>query len=285
MSGTHVIIGIHGLAPKPTAEVLEGYWRSAIVEGLERNEHIQGVAPSFRMVYWGDWDGKPPIPEAENPEPYLPAPGDGPLLRYEASLLDDIRDLGGDLFDDALEKAKEWFGFNRVADDVLEAKLRDLHTYYHNPELRDELRGRLRQALLENAGKRILLIAHSMGSIVAYDVLRALGEQDVGARVAHFVTIGAPLGLPHVLNRIREEGRMIRTPSAVGRWTNQADKRDPVALDSHIAGDFRPNASGVQVADDLVSNGYLGRTGKANHHKSYGYLRTPEMSALIRAFL
>ena len=41
----------------------------------------------------------------------------------------------------------------------------------------------------------------------------------------------------------------------------------------------------VRVVDDLVLNDYTSPNGDANHHESYGYLRTPEMSDLIGAFL
>jgi len=34
-----------------------------------------------------------------------------------------------------------------------------------------------------------------------------------------------------------------------------------------------------------VINGYVGRSGKANPHKIYGYLRTPEMSEHIAEFI
>ena len=56
-------------------------------------------------------------------------------------------------------------------------------------------------------------------------------------------------------------------------------------LDTHLVDDYEPNDHGVQAKDDLVINGYVSRKGKANEHKSYGYLRTPELSAVVRAFI
>ena len=43
--------------------------------------------------------------------------------------------------------------------------------------------------------------------------------------------------------------------------------------------------TGIRVKDDLVANDYLGLDGKANPHKSYGYLRTPELSKCVKEFL
>ena len=152
------------------------------------------------------------------------------------------------------------------------------------------MRDRVRAKLLDNGGQRIMLIAHSMGSIIAYDVLREIGRTQPQFRVDHFVTIGSPLGLPHVKDKIWRENHLVRTPSVVSKWTNFADRRDPVALDVHLSDDYGENIAGVKVRDDLVINGYAGKKkdgkdGKPNHHKSYGYLRAPEMSNAIRAFL
>ena len=143
-------------------------------------------------------------------------------------------------------------------------------------------------------GRRIMLVAHSMGSIIAYDVLTLLGQSDPGFEVDHFVTIGSPLGLPHVRNKIVQEFThrgdkedRVRTPTVVkNRWVNFADRKDPVALDVHLGDDYGENAGGVACEDDLVHNDYRVTDEKdRNRHKSYGYLRTPEFSALVKGFL
>jgi hypothetical protein len=110
--------------------------------------------------------------------------------------------------------------------------------------------------------------------------------------VAELVTIGSPLGLPHVMHKIREERKAyderIRTPSLVkSHWTNYADRKDPVCADIHLADDYEPNDDQVGVIDDIVVNDYHkpGQPEARNHHKSYGYLRTPELSAHIKGFL
>jgi hypothetical protein len=127
---------------------------------------------------------------------------------------------------------------------------------------------------------RTMLIAHSMGTIIAYDVLRDIGKQYPSACIDHFVTIGSPLGMPHVRYQIAQEDANVRTPSLVNQWTNFADRRDPVAIDTHLANDFEPNSYRVRVHDDLVSNDWGGI-----YHNAYGYLRTPEVSRAIREFL
>jgi hypothetical protein len=282
MTASQVIIGIHGLANKPEAETLEGWWKDAILEGLERNQGRTSKALGFDSVYWADVMYAAPIPDEDNKEPYVKA--EGPLKTYKDGWWDDLVAGLADAAATPLDLAKRYFGFDEIADAVLRAKLDDLATYYQKPTIRTELRGRLRKALDDHDGKRIMVIAHSMGSIIAYDVLRALGREDPSRVVEHFVTIGSPLGLPHVKHKIYQENDLVRTPSVVRRWTNFADRRDPVAADVHLAGDYEPNNRGVTVRDDLVINGYKSPAGKANHHKSYGYLRAPEISAAIRSF-
>ncbi len=143
-----------------------------------------------------------------------------------------------------------------------------------------------------------MLIAHSMGSIIAYDALTLLGQPDPGFEVDHFVTIGSPLGLPHVKGKIIDEfvhrgdvADRVRTPTVVKKkWVNYANRRDPVALDVHLANDYKPNRDNIKCEDDLVYNDYrVMKRGEKdpdrNYHKSYGYLRTPEFSELMKDFL
>ncbi len=79
----------------------------------------------------------------------------------------------------------------------------------------------------------------------------------------------------------------MRTPSVVTeRWVNYADRKDPVAFDVHLRDDYGEIKSKIRVEDDLVLNDYpKNAEGDRNHHKSYGYLRTPEVSNHIKHFL
>ena len=181
-------------------------------------------------------------------------------------------------------------------------KLKDLAFYYDEErQIRDGngQMGQARRVLMDGLmntlvplrGDRLMLIAHSMGSIIAYDVLRDLGRQDRDFPIHRFVTIGSPLGLFEVKNRVYTERIAfsdvpVRTPTVVtDGWVNYADRWDPVAFDIHLGDDYQPNGAGVRVVDDLVLNDYISPKGERNSHKSYGYLRTPELSDYIREFL
>jgi hypothetical protein len=283
----YAIIGVHGLNNKPSSENVTRLWSEAIMDGLRRNEgRTSDAAPTFEMVFWADvLHGPERLPDQDYPA--WPNPGRFPS--YDEGYWDALRAELQDLVDTPLDLAKRWLGADPVADVVLKHTLTDLGRYYNEPAIRDELRGRLRAALdrAHGAVRRIMVIGHSMGSIIAYDTLRAIGRERRDLSVDHLVTIGAPLGLPNVKFRISQEHDLVRTPSIVRKWTNLAERRDPVAFDTHLAGDYRANDSDVRVHDDLVCNDtVLDDDAKhPDYHSGIGYLRTPEMSRIIRGFL
>ncbi len=305
------IIGIHGLANKPPKNDLTKYWIKSIQEGLEKNCDNPNAQFDYEMVYWADRLYKMAMHEDAgfnfddlyNSEPYLPAPG--PLVEYRAGLLDRVRIGGNAAFGATVDFVKNTFGVERVADWVLQRVLKDLDFYYDDdrkipdrsdpPKLvhaRRVLMDELANAVRAQKGKEIMLIAHSMGTIIAFDVLHELADSDPDLKIAEFVTIGAPLGLPHVKTKILQEAGpddaadALCTPENVtGSWINYWDRRDAVAIDGHLRDDFRANKAGIRVVDDLVDNSYEGTTGAPNYHKSYGYLRAPELSKQINTFL
>lgn len=300
-----LIVGIHGLANKPQESVLTQWWRQAITEGLNKNENTPASSLAVEMVYWANQMYSAPLHTKSdfaddvlfNDEPYVEATP-GTLILRKDRIWDEWISAGSDLIGTSLEKFKEQFGINSLADRLLGILLKDLNHYYQDAAKRDALRTTLRETLLANRDKKIMLIAHSMGSIIAYDVLTLLGQTHRDFAIDHFVTIGSPLGLAHVKGKIiqeythrGEERKRLRTPSVVkNSWVNYADRKDPVALDTHLGRDYGPNATDVIVEDDLVYNDYRIRKNNSsepdrNYHKSYGYLRTPEISALIKNFL
>lgn len=304
-----VIVGIHGLANKPPREPHAQDWKRSLLEGLA-NLGAKNAAFDFDLVYWADRLYKQPLHTDANysfdanydGEPYVPAVP-GALQKYDEGFLDRLRakalDVAGSVFDFTRQK----LGMDRLSSWLLGRLLKDLAFYYDAERTIDDGKGGkavarkvldavLERALLAHQGKEILVIAHSMGSIIAYNVLRDLGQRHPTLKVAEFVTVGSPLGLPYVKGKIVEERTYdpkVRTPSCVTRsWINYADKKDPIALDVHLRDDYGPNKAGVRVVDDLVLNDYhttVGGEREHNHHKIYGYLRAPELAAQVRKFL
>lgn len=277
-----VVIGIHGLKNKPAKDLLEKYWAASLQEGLQRNHGLTSSL-TFELTYWADIQYSAPIPEAELDNPYIKADGQGSLRRYDGSALDNVRAIAEKWGGRTIDKGKDLIGLSEQVDRLLGMAFDDLRDYYAKPNVRNRIRDRLVRALQRHEDKRVCLIAHSMGSIIAYDVLRTM-EQNPPA-IDHFVTIGSPLGLPIVTQHIRGEFSKTTVPQQVRQWTNLADPGDKVALDCSLADDYRSAPGAVRVQDILVHNGYVDRSGKNDQHNGYGYLRTPELSDILRGFL
>ena len=101
--------------------------------------------------------------------------------------------------------------------------------YIQQPAVRHEARGRVEAAVEDDTR---VVIAHSLGTLVAYEALCAHPEWGV----TDFVTIGCPLGadVVHPWLDPRPTGGTGAWPGAVMRWTNIADAHDPAAACSLI---------------------------------------------------
>jgi len=187
--------------------------------------------------------------------------------------------------------------FSAVTDLIIHHFFKDLDAYYsHNTRglqretrpARDIIREELMEVLQKHRKKKICLIAHSMGSIIAYDVL-TLCVPDI--QIDTLITIGSPLSIPVVIHKYLAETnpkyrqKVVYTPkNVVNHWYNLSDLQDKISMNYTLADDYKPNKKHVHVVDKVVYNDYEIRD-ERNPHKSYGYLRTPEMAKIIHAFL
>jgi hypothetical protein len=283
-----VIIGIHGLGNHPPRRILKRWWKRAIREGLKANGHPHWFF-RFELAYWADVVHPRPLdPRIRNKkhplflnEPYTKGVEFrrcGPQV-LKKRLRDEVKKR----IDRVLIKKDMSLKLAGVTDLVLHKYFHDLREYFSDKALvRDAIRNCAAEAIRRHQGDDILLIAHSMGSIIAYDVLTCTAPD---LSVNTLVTIGSPLGLPVVLSKIHSENQRLQTPQGVKTaWVNLADLGDRVALDYKLADEYGKNARGIGVEDRLVYNNYE-CGGKRNPHKSYGYLRAPETSDIIHEFL
>ncbi len=302
-----IILGLPGLDNQPPQAQLQDEWRQAIAEGLAKNGAVTNPEVPFALVYWADLLYKYPLHDDANfsfdplynQHPYRPAQS-GALRPYRDSWLETLQRGSFDLLGKTSASLRLRFEVEVFSNARLSSLLRELHLYYDGdrfipnrqgqPDLaRHVLRAELHQALQRHRGQRICLVTHAMGSLIAYDALRDLGQHDPDLSVSHFITLGSPLGLPYVKTKIlRERGYdpSLRTPSLVqDQWVNYADRRDAIALETHLADDYTANCQAVQVQDTLIANDAVLRDGQPDYHNLYGYLRTPEFSHVVQTFL
>ncbi|MBB2964630.1 alpha/beta hydrolase [Methylobacterium sp. R2-1] len=279
-----VIIGIHGLANKPPVDEKTRWWKAAIVEGLTRNMGLADPAPAFEFVYWADLRYDAPLSEDLNREPFLPYEGVGPLPGGEEAPATTAKDILAPVYA-GIDKVEEATGVTLVDDLILEHRFDDLWHYHAEQHFARQVRARLIERLRAFRDHRILLVAHSMGSVIAYDVLRLLEHEEPSLRVDHLVTAAAPLSLAKVKLKFEAEHGALRVPNNVSAWTNLADGKDVVAIMGAVSADYGMSDFGVRMTDRRVVNLYRRPNGEANHHKSYGYLRTPEFSRIAYAYV
>jgi hypothetical protein len=283
-----VIICIHGRANKPAPKTLEDWWRKSIDEGLNKNLGIGLGDVPVKLAYYSDVFYDKPQKVKDMDEPYLEAKTTP--QPYHRRIMDRIRGAFGNWADNPLDWLEENSAmFSKLAKKVLRKVMTDLGAYYGNAEKRSQTQQSLIALIDDHRDDEILLISHSMGTIVAYDVLRQLGRSPdfAGITVEHFVTMGAPLGLTAVKgNIVQDHNERLRTPSCVSRtWVNFSDPQDFVCIDSHLRDEYDENSRRIKVSDVMVCNEYVDGNGNPNEHKSYGYLRTPEVSDLVSRFL
>ncbi len=189
-----------------------------------------------------------------------------------------------------------FINFDKIADLFIRSMYSDLDFYYNRESnlpkysglpVKSEIRKRLAEVLYKYRNKQILLIGHSMGSIIAYDVLT---QSVPDVNVHTLITIGSPLGLPIIIKKIQTEQGMdnktciVPSPENIRhKWYNFADLNDPVAVVYNISDDYKKNSHGVGPEDVIVYNNYE-YNGKRNAHKLFGYLRAPEVANVIYDF-
>ncbi len=297
-----IIIGIHGLGNKPPAAVLREWWLKAIHEGLDHIGH-PGIFFRFELVYWADIFHPRPLDQNERDKkspnyieyPYVPAIDytRKPPSKFRRKILDFLEKKMDRLF----SKKEMSTSFTSVSDLIIKYYFKDLDHYYTSfvkedgkeVPCKELIRNRLMEALKKHQDKEILLISHSMGTIISYEVL-TLHPRDVVVNT--LVTAGSPLGQPVVmkkffseLNKEIDEKHKPEVPENIRQdWYNLADLDDHIALNYNLNDNFGSNTRQVRITDMAVNNNYTFEK-KRNPHKSYGYLRTDEMAGIIYRFL
>jgi hypothetical protein len=125
-------------------------------------------------------------------------------------------------------------------------------------------------AKLVPAGEPSVVVAHSLGSVVAYNVLK----NAAAAQVRLFVTVGSPLGI----RAVRElNGLPLKFPKCVERWFNARDTRDIVALRPLDEDNFfvKPPVDNFSEVDNFTEN----------RHSIEGYLEDPTVASHIHGAL
>ncbi|MFF2949813.1 endopeptidase [Kitasatospora sp. NPDC057965] len=147
--------------------------------------------------------------------------------------------------------------------------LREVHLYLTQSDLAARVRAHVSEAASERTS---VLIGHSLGSVIAYDLIRRAeiaAPGATGTALHTFVTCGSPLAIPTVRRGLAvPDGEAMALPPHI-RWVNVFDPGDV------ITGGAGLTAAAPTVIDVQVDNGRI------DPHAATRYLRTVPVAQAV----
>jgi len=273
---TRRLVGVHGIGnlqrgtPAGEAAALLGArWTAALRRGLGEGSDVVTDVAYYAHHLAGDT-----AQGAADPE-HLTESEQRMLLSW-ADTLGAPADVAQGRLTAPARAAADWiarrFGLdNRLVRLLVTTFCREVHSYLAEPERRHAVRDTVASTVREY--RPAVVLAHSLGSVVAYETLWAHPD----LQIELLLTLGSPLALPDVVYARLEPapiGRTRRRPPGVRRWINIADPGDFIAIPRGLAGWF----DGVDA--DLTTP-----IGVFNFHKVTGYLSCTTNAAAVAAQL
>ncbi|MFJ3507751.1 hypothetical protein [Streptomyces luteogriseus] len=250
------IVGVHGVGKQRLgSNTLLKDWAPALADGLDRAGGPELASDDVRMAFYGDLFRPPghtlavgdPMftdkdvedgfeaelllewwKEAARVDPGVAPPGGDTLARSPRAVQTALRVLQHSRF------------FADVSLRALVYDLKQVRRYLLDGELREAARSRVEEAIGPDTR---VVVAHSLGSVVAFEALCARPGHGVRA----LVTLGSPLGMRMVVDRLRPGPE---TWPGTASWTNVVDEGDVVAAVKDLSLFF-----GTDVVGKAVHNG------------------------------
>jgi hypothetical protein len=287
------IIFVPGKNPKPEPEQHKKLlWRS-MLEGIRRSEpelvaDIGAHFDWFKLAAW-NYIYYHQIKDVSRDLPWIDA-----LINKHGPTAEDIEDTktwqrklakfyfsAGDMFPFVIPLLPKVIRHIQI----------ETRRYFQNEnniasEIRELLKQALRPMLAEN--EKVLLIGHSLGSVIAYDTLWELSHlEQLPGKVDLFLTLGSPLGMNYVQRRLMgadQKGKK-QYPNNIRHWVNISSVGDITALDRDFRDDFSHMleygmVESIEDHSEAIYNFFRNEEG-LNVHRSYGYLVNPAVGYII----
>jgi hypothetical protein len=291
------IIFVPGMKPKPPPDVHQQQLCRVIAAGLSRvrpalASEFSGRSGCLSLISWTYSFYRC------HADISLDLPGIDALLRQPEPTESDISEIDSIARKLArlvhvLGDAAPWFR-RLVAKPEVRLTLGEARRYLLNrggraTTIRAMLKQVLRQAWQD--GERVLLIGHSLGSVIAYDTLWELSRSEpVGLKVDLFMTLGSPLGSRFINRRICGAAYPLeeRYPSNIRQWANFSARAEMTSLHPELLPFFREMLDlGLleSLTDEVDLYNYFRGDLGLNVHKSYGYLVDRKVAERIAIWL
>ena len=277
-----LILYVPGLRPKPPPAIHRSELLRCLIEGIDRIDRevaaqVRESDRSFDVVGWTyDFYG-------EHRDVELDRAGIEQVLRQREASPKDIAEAST-----LKRRAIRWmyraadhlpFLIPQLADESMQLHLSDLRRYVTNDADTADATRRLLKLPLRAAwrcGRPILLIGHSMGSVIAWDTLWQMSRESGDEVQVDLLTLGSPLGQRYIQTRLEghaEKGER-RYPANIRRWVNIAAVGEMTAIDMVVGNDFAGMVAAGLTEDirDIKVFNYYRQRGVLNVHSEYGYL-------------
>jgi hypothetical protein len=282
------LVLVHGRAQEGRdPEVLKAEWMTTLKRGALALNRTVPTDLDVAFPFYGDvldkYARELDIPLSADMQTRGATPTDREFLQFQAEFAEEVRKRSGitdaqietEFGDDPQQRGPlnwAWVQATLRAVDkygggagkkTLEIFTRDVFLYVNRPGVRDEIDAIVAAKLTEQP---TVVVGHSLGSVVAYSVLR----RDTRAlKVPIYVTVGCPLAV----RSIRDLFRPLRSPKPIAGWYNAFDTRDTVAL-------YPLDATNFPVQPAIDNYGQV-KNPTDNHHGIIGYLDNPEVAKHI----
>ena len=178
----------------------------------------------------------------------------------------------------------------RLLPEEVRSTANEINRYFENTDhIASAIRSLLADALRPMLERQedVLLIGHSLGSVIAYDTLWELSRQEGVKGKVDFLTLGSPLGMHYVQRRLLGmNGNGVKNyPDRIRRWINLSAEGDVAALNRNLNESFHTMLEQglVESIEDHchgIYNFFRSDEG-LNCHRSYGYLVNPAVGSII----
>lgn len=286
------LVFVHGRSQQGKDPVaLKREWLGALEKGLQKNGLSLPADVEVLLPFYGDrldaFATESEVPLTDD----LRTKGgeaDADFLAFEAAMAEAMRQRAG-ITDQQVNDAyganpkpkgpQNWEWVQAIfraldkhvpgmSDKVLETFTRDVYLYSTRSAVKTEINGIVAAALSD--GAPTVVVGHSLGSVVAYSVLR---EDPRALQVPLYLTVGCPLGV----RPIRDQLKPLKFPKPAKAWYNAYDDRDVVALYPLDQANF--------PVTPAVTNYAKVKNHTDNRHGIVGYLDDPTVAQAIHKAL
>jgi len=280
------LIFIHGRSQGgKNPDALKSQWQDALVEGLDKAGLVLPSDLEISFPFYADHLDQLVEVQQKTPNVKVNIRGDASdsgLQEFQTQFLSEIagnvgltqEDISEYSTDVTRERGPANWGWiqsmleaidknSGFGDKALNRYTKDVFTYLTSSKVQDAVD----QIVIDHFDDEpCLVVGHSLGSIVGYNVLRKLSP-----KVSRYITLGSPLALKSVKTRLNP--LPITMPDTTGYWFNAYDERDVVAL-------FPLDEDNFPIQPSILNYGKVDNT-TDNRHGISGYLSDPFVAQSI----